>query len=429
MTRSEKTKLGGFGRRGGVRKEDRSVQKTVGVRRGSIRLDSEGAWWVKAGHPWVYRNTLKHGVGTDFSMREKGLLEAVDSRGKFIGRGYLCSEGAVAMRILSTREAPRHKTGLVENSIVKALALREKLLPKGLSVYRLVHGEGEGLSGFAVDRFARFAVITQYCEEGGFLVEDICKVMAEKTDLEGVYLQKRFRPLSHEKQHSAASLVWGRRADMEEVVHENELKFLVDVRAPVSVGFYCDLREARSLVGRISKNKKVVNCFSHTGSFSVYAAAAGAEEVVSIDISKKYLAWSKKNFRLNELDPDKYEFMALDAVAAMARLAKQGRGPYDIAILDPPTYSAGKKSFVLKNDYPVLMETALKIVKPGGFILACCNTQGVDEEGFQKLIAQGAVRAGRTLKILEKMGMPADFPQPVGFREGSYLKAFFMAAD
>ena len=409
---------------GGVR----GPRKNLDIRRGGVRLDDEGAWWVRAGHPWVYRKTLKHDAGSAAEGRGGGLMEVLDPRGRFVGRGYLCKGGAVAMRILSTREAPRGAKGLVRMAVDEAVAIRESFLPADLTTYRLIHGEGEGLSGITVDRYGQYAVVTQYCEEAGFLIEDICEAIGERTGLEGIYLQKRFKPVSEKKQHSAASLIWGRKAEVEQIIHENGLKFYVDVRAPVSVGMFCDLREARSKVYELARNRRVVNCFSHTGSFSIYAAAAGAREVVSVDVSKKYLAWSKRNFNLNELDTDPHDFMASDASTAMARLSKKGRGPYDLIILDPPTFSSGKEGFVLKTDYPDLLESALEILEPGGLILACCNAVKISDDEFQRLISAGAVKAGRTLRILEKIGLPVDFPQVVGFREGAYLKAFLIAA-
>lgn len=427
--RPSKGRSGGGRGRGGARGVQRRAGRGVGVRKGSVRLDEEGSWWVRAGHPWVYSKALIQGRGQNQETEKGRLMEILDPRGKFVGRGYLCSGSAVAMRVLSTVEVPRHPAGLVRNVVDSALQMRRRFLSPDITAYRLINGEGEGVSGITVDRYGQFGVILQYCEEAGFLVEEVSEVLGEAAGLKGIYLQRRFKPLSEKKRHEAASLVWGARADVEEVVHENGLRFSVDVRAPVSVGFFCDLREARARVAHLARGRSVVNCFCHTGSFSVYAAAAGASEVISVDLSRNYIAWTQKNFRLNGMDPAQYDFMAADATTALAQLEKRNRGPFGMVILDPPTYSAGKDGFVLKKDTPDLVEAALKVLEPGGFLLACCNAAKVSEDEFQKMIAAGAVKARRRLKILERVGLPADFPQVVGFREGAYLKAFLMVAD
>lgn len=389
-----------------------------------MRIDDEAAWWVRAGHPLVFRRSLKAEGRAPRGERGGGLLEILDSAGRFVGHGYACA-GATALRVLSTDRELSEASRLVERSVKRAVALRKKFLPADLTAYRIIDGEGEGLSGLNVDRFGRHAVIYQFCREAGFLVEEVCRQVADQTGVEGIYLQKRFRPVSEEPQKKeAAQLVWGARADVEQVVCENGHRFVVDVRAPVSVGLFGDLREARVLVGDLSPSADVLNCFSHTGAFSVYAAAGGARQVMSVDMSRKYNAWAKKNFELNGLDVSGHEFISADAVSLLTRWAKKKKGRFDLVILDPPTFSKGRAGgFSVKRDYPEVVESACQVLCQGGYLLACCNTFQVPEHEFHRLLAAGASQASRTLQIIRRVGLPPDFPVVAGSTDGFYLKA------
>ncbi|MCD6497238.1 MAG: class I SAM-dependent rRNA methyltransferase [Deltaproteobacteria bacterium] len=390
----------------------------VSVRRAAVRVDRQAADWVRLGHPWVFRAAVRADTAP------KGLVDVLDPRGDVVGRGYFVRSGPIAVRVLTRDPRIDRPAALARRVVGRALDLRRDLLAPDLTAYRVIHGDGEGLSGLVVERFGRFAVLQQFCEEAEFLVEPVCEAVGSALGLSGLYLQERFRPPEPGKPRQAARLVWGHKADVEELVTEGGLRFSVDVRAPQSVGLFLDFRLVRSYLNRIAAGRRVLNCFSHTGALSVVAAAAGAAEVVSVDVSSRYQAWAQKNFRLNGLDPAAYQFEAADAISALHRWGKK-KGPlFDVVILDPPTFSAGRgKPFSVAKDYPELVEASVNVLSPGGYLLAASNTVKMSDVEFWRLLAEGAKRARRDLVLVHRFSLPPDFPIPPVFAEGQYHKA------
>ena len=418
----------GFGgrKRGGGRSSG-PTRSSVSVRRSAVRIDRDTARWIRQGHPWIFRDSLRSSAkGLE---GKTGLVEIVDRSGDFVGRGYFVKEGAIALRVLSVTPRPSSVRGIVGGAVDRALA-RRRLLPVDLTAYRLIHGDGEGLSGIVVDRYSDHAVMYLYCEEAEFLVAPVCEDLGRKAGLSGIYLQRRYRPASPDDQREAARLVWGVKADVEQVVYEDGLKFWVDVRAPLSAGLFADLREARALVRRLAKGARVLNLFSHTGAFSVAAAAGGAARVVSVDLSRRYQAVAQKNFRLNQLDLRPHEFVAADVSGYLAQVASRRSERFDLVVVDPPTFSAGRrKAFALSRDYPDLIRAILSVLTPGGLILAASNTRKMPESDFHRLLAEGGAMAGRPLVVLGRFGLPLDFPVPTPLFDGHYLKAVLCQAD
>jgi 23S rRNA (cytosine1962-C5)-methyltransferase len=304
------------------------------------------------------------------------------------------------------------------------------LLPPDLTAYRVIHGDGDGFSGVNVDRFGPHAVIYQLCPEARFLADELKEWVGEALGLTGVYVQKRFAPQSRAKAPDPARLCWGKPADLEQTAVESGLKFLTDVTAPVNAGLYLDQRPGRTLVGSLAEDLSVLNCFSYTGGFTVYAAAARAEKVVSVDLSNRYHAWAAKNLKVNGLDGSRHEFVASEAVGALTRMARKGKHRFQLAIVDPPTFSVSKKGAMsLTRDYPEVMSSVLEVLSPSGLVLASSNAARMSEKDFLKLLAVASSRSGRRLSVIQRLSLPCDFPVPAGFTEGHYLKTVLLKAD
>ncbi len=418
---------GSRGRRAGRGRSPHVRRNPVSVRRSTVRIDRETARWIQQGHPWIFRDSLRS--STRGLEGKTGLVEIVDRTGSFVGRGYFVEEGAIAIRVLSTTQRPSSVEGIVGRAVDRALA-RRLLLPADLTVYRLLHGDGEGLSGLIVDRYGDHGVMYVYCEEAEFLVEPVCEILGRRAGLAGIYVQRRYQAASPDETRQPAKLAWGIKAEVEQVVIEEGLRYWVDVRAPLSVGLFADLRGARTLVRNLAKGRRVLNLFSHTGAFSVAAAAGGAERVVSVDLSGRYQAWAQKNFRLNGLAFERNAFPTADASGYLAKAASRRSERFDLVIVDPPTFSAGrKKAFSVMRDYPDLVRGILSVLAPGGLILAASNTRKMPEQDFHRLLAEGGAMAHRPLVVLSRLGLPLDFPVPTPLFDGHYLKAVLCQAD
>ena len=393
-------------------------------RRGLLRVRHEAAVRLRAGHPWVFRDAL--GRRADATEEAGQIVTLADPEGRYIGAGYFEPEGAVAVKLLSTDPDRKPGPDLYASRATDALALRRRLLGDDTTAYRVINGEGDGLPGLTVDRYGDYLVAQLYSLAATDLAEAVYPVLSEHLGARGVYEQQRLRPAAGEKRTGAA-LMAGKAAPIEVEVTEHGRRFWVDPSAPLGVGLFPDLRQARHWLGQRCDGLRVLNAFSYTGAFTVHAACGGAE-VTAVDRSAKAHAWSRKNLKLNGLDPEKgCRHLTADANVALSKLAVEG-ARFDVAILDPPSFSRSPKgSFSAARDYTDLVRQTLPLVVTGGLVLAVSNTARLSDEEFARALGKGGGRAGREVRTIRKFSLPPDFPVPPAFSEGNYLKAYLLA--
>jgi 23S rRNA (cytosine1962-C5)-methyltransferase len=400
------------------------------VRRNTIRLPAEVARRVRLGHPWVYREAL----GPRPLHAEAGTqIELVDDEGELVGRGLYDSDSTIAVRVF-TRRADRPIDGeLIGERVRAAIALRKKYLDTtALDVYRVINAESDGLPGIVVERYADYLVVQLFSSAIGPALRDALydALMAELAP-RAIYEQRRYRSLGGDKPHQAgADLVRGAPAPVEVQVREDELRFWVDVTAPLSTGLFADLREGRRAVRQWARDRRVLNLFSYTGAISVYAQAGGAAEVVAVDVAAKAHARARKNFAASGFEPEKPEHIVGDAFKVLARFAERGRR-FDMVIVDPPAFASaaarGGKPWSALRDYAELITACLESTEPGGLLVAASSTHKIGAADYELALAEGAAGARTQLQILERRGLPVDFPESPGFPDASYLK-FVVAA-
>ena len=206
------------------------------------------------------------------------------------------------------------------------------------------------------------------------------------------------------------------------MVEEADCRFAVDVTAPLGVGFFPDMRLGRNAVARRAAERRVLNLFSYTGAFSVRAARSGASEVVSVDSAAKVHVRARRNYELSGLDPSRAEFIAADAQKTLDRFADRRRF-FDLVVCDPPTFSHGPgRSFSAASDLGRLAGAAARVIVPGGFLALATNATKLTSADVDRALAEGAASCGQDLRIVERLGLPPDFPVSPGFPEGNYLK-------
>jgi 23S rRNA (cytosine1962-C5)-methyltransferase len=205
-------------------------------------------------------------------------------------------------------------------------------------------------------------------------------------------------------------------------VRENGLNFLVSLERGLNSGLFLDQRANRRDLMARARGKRVLNLFAYTGAFSVAAAAAGASLVTGVDASAGYTEWARANFGANRLNPKRHEFIVGDCLAVVQELARQGKS-YDIILMDPPSFSTTAKSrFTTRGGTSDMVAAALPLLPPGGLLIASSNHQKVDTADYLKELRRGALQAGCELRVISLAGQPEDFPYPVAFPEGRYLK-------
>jgi 23S rRNA (cytosine1962-C5)-methyltransferase len=312
--------------------------------------------------------------------------------------------------------------------------------PEQTNICRLIHGASDGWPGWYVDRLGDF-LLSQSERE---LTDPQRRRLEELTAARSAYHKRLERRIQHVASAQASPrLVLGAAAPERFVVRENGVRYELSFAEGYSVGLFLDQRDNRRrlLTGHVAagfsffdsklktQNSKlqILNVFAYTCGFSVCAALAGAQ-TTSLDLSKKYLEWGRRNFALNGLDSGGHDFIFGDAFDWLRRLAKQGRS-FDAVLLDPPTFSQSKSHGVFRaeKDYGALVSTALPLLKPGGVLFASTNAAGLGPEVFLEQV-ETVVRSARR-KILQRHYVPQPPDFPISRAEPAYLKTFWLRLD
>jgi 23S rRNA (cytosine1962-C5)-methyltransferase len=355
------------------------------------------------------------------------VVDLMAGNGVFVARGYVDQDHSVAVRVISRDPAERvHPgAGTIASRFQRAVQLRWLLLgPDRPTALRLFAGESEGLPGVTVDRYADFVVVQWYSPGALPWREELLDAITEAIHPRGIYEQKRLRPLAGQGPADPAARARGEEAPLEVVVEEAGCRFAVDVTAPLGVGFFPDMRLGRDSATRRAAERRVLNLFSYTGAFSVRAARAGAVEVVAVDTSAKAHARARRNYELSGLAPARMEQVTGEASKILERFLSRKRR-FDLVICDPPTFAHGQgpgRSFSAASDLAELAGAAAAVLEPGGLLAFASNAAKLSAVEVDKALAEGAALRGFELRVIERQGLPPDFPVHPGFPEGNYLK-------
>lgn len=378
---------------------------------------------LELGHPWVISDSF-----TRRWPRGKAgeLVLLTDERGKTLATALLDPADRVVARVLSQKPLQLDRAWL-KKRLQGAIALREQYLDlNDTNACRLVNAEGDGLPGLTVDRYAGYLMVQLYCEGWRPHLKLVTSVLQELLSPIGIYEKARpqntreLEAVSDLKQYGR--LLAGTPAPKRLEVQENGLNFLVSLEEGLNTGLFLDQREnRRQLMPRLS-GKRFLNLFAYTGAFSVAAAAGGAELVTSIDLSPVYTDWNRANFSANHLNYKKHRFLLGDCMERLAELTRAGER-FDAILLDPPSFSTSNRGrFTTRGGTACLVTAAISLLTDGGLLICSSNHQKTDLADYLKELRRGALQGGGELKVIEQKGQPADFPYPVTFPEGRYLK-------
>lgn len=353
-------------------------------------------------------------------------LLILDSRGGVLGSGIADPENEV-VRIWTRDPVESFDPAFFRRRVRDALRLRQALgLVDGESAWRLLNGEGDGLSGFAADVYGPHVVLYVYSRGllglGRLLGEAILRESAAR----GVVL--KIRPRGGPKPGQVKQEILGEEPPEKLVVKEGGVPYEVHLLGGLNVGLFTDMREHRRGIGRFAAGRRVLNTFAYTGSLSVAAARAGAVAVTSVDLSSGVLKWARENFRLSGIDPDlpAYRFEASDVTRFLEAEAEAG-AVHDTIILDPPTYSAARASaWSLKNDYPDLIALAARLLPPegGGILWISANVHR--SPPLIRYVEEAFRISRRRARVLETGGLPPDYPTPLEYPEARNLEVCFV---
>jgi 23S rRNA (cytosine1962-C5)-methyltransferase len=303
--------------------------------------------------------------------------------------------------------------------------------------YRLIHAAADGWPGWYVDRHGQY-VLSQSEQPLSPVQRDKLQRIADTFSLEGAYHKALVREVQdRERRQISPQLVFGRRAPADLVIRENGLQFALSYSEGYSVGLFLDQRDNRRrlLTNYVAAGfplfesgapspRTALNTFAYTCGFSMCAARSGMH-VTSLDLSKKYLSWGKRNFQLNQLDSAAHDFVYGDVFDWLRRFGKMGR-KFDIVILDPPTFSQSKEHgrFQVERDYEPLTKAALSVLKTNGVLLACTNAASIKPESFLEKLRHAIHSVRRRIGQIHYAPQPPDFP--ITRDEPSYLKSVWL---
>jgi 23S rRNA (cytosine1962-C5)-methyltransferase len=368
----------------------------------------EGA--LAAGHPWVYRDHVPRG----FTARTGTWVQV--RAGRRSAFAVWDEESPIALRVYSEQTVP--DAGWVEARVQAAWELRAPLRAAGVTAYRCLHGEGDGLPGIVVDLYGEFAVLVTYSDAVASLVPAVVAALERRVPLRGIV--QRARAVA--ERAGGLLLLRGEPPPPDLVVVEHGVRFHVDLARGQKTGLFLDHRENRRRVGALASERRVLNLFAYTGGFSLYAAAGGARQVVSVDSAAPAIAAAAENFSLNDLDGDRHLGVAEDAFDFLERARSTGE-QFDLVIADPPSFARSRAQLrTALRSYARLHAAALRVVSPGGLYAAASCTAQVSPADFRQTLADGATRARCRLQIVHEAGQPLDHPTFAQHLEGRYLK-------
>lgn len=381
---------------------------------------------LAAGHPWVYRDHVPPGT----TLAEGAWVRA--EAGRVAVLGAWSREGAIALRVFRRAPTggplPPPDRAWVEATVARALALRAPLAQGDSDAYRLLYGEGDGLPGISVDRYARFAVVRTYA--GGYrhpgsdaagLLRQVVQALARALGLRGV--------LAADGDGASPEVLWGTAPPPELEVREHGLRFLANLYQGQKTGLFLDHREHRAVVREHARGRRVANLFAYSGAFSVYALAGGAARAVDVDVAPGPLRDAVRNVAANAtcIGPDhaaRHATLQLDLLrdprAALARPELRGS---DLIVLDPPSLARRKQQRqAALRSYRRLNAEAMAALPDGGLLASASCTAQVGPEAFRSALAAAAAEAGVDAQVLHESGHALDHPVPLAFPEGRYLK-------
>lgn len=375
-------------------------------------------------HPWIFSGAIDRVEG---NIVDGDRVDVFDNGKNYLATGF-ASTGSIAVKVFWFGPS-KPAEDIWYNKLLQAYNLRNNLgltIDHDSNAYRLVFSEADGLPGLVIDYYNGVAVIQAH-SMGMYLVkQEICDALVRLygNKLVAVY-DKSKEALSKSGIHEGDdSFLYGSSTEL--IIKENGHNFQIDFIEGQKTGFFLDQRDNRALLGHYSKGKKVLNTFSYTGGFSIYALAAGATHVTSLDASKKAIDAVNKNLLLNQGYKGSHESVVADAKAWLPTI----QSDFDIIVLDPPAF-AKKRADLHKGiqGYKFINTTALSRIKSGGLLFTFSCSQAINRDQFTSMVMSSALEAKRNARIIHHLGHSVDHPVSVFHQEGEYLKGLVLQVD
>ncbi|MCF8363047.1 MAG: class I SAM-dependent rRNA methyltransferase [Prolixibacteraceae bacterium] len=379
---------------------------------------------LKRFHPWVFSGAIKEIRG---AVNEGDVVDVLSNKHEFLAVGHY-QIGSIAVRVFSFADSEINQSFWVDK-LTNAVSLRKELLKPETTetnVYRLVHGEGDGMPGLIIDFYNGTAVMQMHSIGMYRIREQLAQCLKDVMgdELKAVY-DKSAKTIPYKSDvNPVDGFILGQLEP--DVVSEYGNFFTVDWVEGQKTGFFIDQRENRRLLQEYSKGRDVLNMFCYTGGFSFYAMRGGAHLVHSVDSSEKAIELTRKNVELNFQGDERHEAYAEDAFVFM----KDIKDKYDLIVLDPPAFAKHQRSLgqALKG-YKRINTRAFEQIRPGGIVFTFSCSQVVTKDKFREAVFTAAAISGRNVRILHQLTQPVDHPVNIYHPEGEYLKGLVLYVE
>lgn len=382
---------------------------------------------LRSGHPWVYAAEI---TACEGDCPSGGIVDVFSQKGAWLGAGFFSAESKIGVRILSDNANERFGPAFFERRVKYALDYRRAVMGGDFACCRLIFGEADGLPGLTVDRFSNL-LSAQVLSRGTDGVKDVIysallaqlEAMGERID--GIYERNEspIRALEGLEQYKG----WYPGAPHPESavteICENGVRYAVDVENGQKTGFFLDQKYNRLAVARLAPGRRVLDCFTHTGSFALNCALAGAEHVTAVDVSESAVALARQNAALNGLE-GRMDFVAADVFDLLPRLAAE-HADYGLIILDPPAFTKSRRTVAgAERGYHEINYRAMRLLPRGGYLATCSCSHFMPPALFEKMLRSAARDANVSLKQVEARQQAPDHPILWNVPETEYLKFY-----
>ena len=395
-----------------------------------VFITSKAERSIKAGHPWVYGEEIRRSEGEP----ENGGLVDVMAGSAYLGTGFYNSASKITVRLISRNANDRFDAAFWHRRVEYALRYRRTVMPgPDFQCCRLIHGEADQMPGLTVDRYGDVLSV-QVLSLGMERVKDVVfsalleELQAMGEEIRGIFERNdvSIRVREGMEQNKGWYPIPGPEPPASPVVQivENGIRYLVDVENGQKTGFFLDQKYNRAAVGRIAAGKRVLDCFTHTGSFGLNAAKGGAAHVTSVDISQAAIDMAAENARRNGLE-GKMDFLCRNVFELLTELSEQKCRDYDFIILDPPAFTKSRQTVQSAiRGYREINRRAMKLLPRGGYLATCSCSHFMTDELFRKMLASAASDAAVSLRQVEERQQSPDHPILWNVPETDYLKFY-----
>lgn len=388
-----------------------------------VIINKTGESFLLKGQNWMYRNNL---LSMDDGIENGEEVDVVGEDGNYIGNGFVSLKSHVVVRLYS-RKKEKLDENFFRKKIVSAYKFRKTVEKDNLSNCRFIFGEADGLGGLTVDRYNDILVaqISSYGME--MRKEMIYRLLLEIVEGTKTVYERNDIAIRSKEGLEQYKGFYGPVLDTKTIIDENGLKLHVDIENGQKTGYFLDQKSNRMLVRHLSKDKKVCDCFSHTGGFALNAALGGASAVTSVDVSKTALDQGYENAKLNGLE-DKITFTQADVFDYLDELTP---GAFDLIILDPPAFTKSRRTVDhAYQGYKRINKRAMDLLRNEGYLVTCSCSRYMETDLFEKMLREAAAEVGVTLKQVSVTQQNGDHPILWTMEETSYLKFFvFQVVD